>query len=151
KHLSEMPSDDNGYISLFNGKDLTGWKGLVDNPIKRAKLSPDSLAYKQKIADEIMRNGWKVENGVLVFTGKGQNIVAEKEYGDIEMYVDWMLDPNGKDGDAGIYLRGTPQVQIWDTSRVKVGAQVGSGGLYNNKVHKSTPDLVADNRLGEWN
>lgn len=151
KHLSEMPSDDNGYISLFNGKDLTGWKGLVDNPIKRAKLSPDSLAYKQKIADEIMRNGWKVENGVLVFTGKGQNIVAEKEYGDIEMYVDWMLDPNGKDGDAGIYLRGTPQVQIWDTSRVNVGAQVGSGGLYNNKVHKSTPDLVADNRLGEWN
>ena len=151
KHLSELLPDDKGFVSLFNGKDLTGWKGLVDNPLKRAKLSADSLAYKQKIADEKMRSGWIVENGVLVFTGKGDNIVAKKEYGDIEMYVDWKLDANGKDGDAGIYLRGTPQVQIWDTSRVKVGAQVGSGGLYNNKVHKSTPDKVADNALGEWN
>ncbi len=151
KHLSELLPDDKGFVSLFNGKDLTGWKGLVDNPIKRARLSADSLAYKQRLADEKMRNGWIVEDGVLVFTGKGDNIVAKKEYGDIEMYVDWKLDADGKDGDAGIYLRGTPQVQIWDTSRVKVGAQVGSGGLYNNKVHKSTPDKVADNALGEWN
>lgn len=151
KHLSELLPDEKGFVSLFNGKDLTGWKGLVDNPVKRGKLSADSLAYKQKLADEKMRNGWIVENGVLVFTGKGDNIVAKKEYGDIEMYVDWKLDADGKDGDAGIYLRGTPQVQIWDTSRVKVGAQVGSGGLYNNKVHKSTPDKVADNALGEWN
>ncbi|GAA4445581.1 hypothetical protein GCM10023091_37420 [Ravibacter arvi] len=151
KHLSEMLPDSKGFISLFNGKDLTGWKGLVDNPLKRAKLSADSLAYKQKIADEKMRKGWVVENGVLVFTGRGDNIVANKNYGDIEMYVDWQLDPNGKDGDAGIYLRGTPQVQIWDTSRVKSGAQVGSGGLYNNKIHKSIPNKVADNALGEWN
>jgi len=151
KHLSEMAPDEKGYISLFNGKDLTGWKGLVENPIKRAQMHPDTLAKKQQAADEVMRNGWKVEDGVLVFTGKGQNIVAQKEYGDIEMYVDWKLDPNGKDGDAGIYLRGTPQVQIWDTSRVNVGAQVGSGGLYNNQKHQSKPDKVADNKLGEWN
>jgi HEAT repeat protein len=151
KHLTEILPDDKGFVSLFNGKDLTGWKGLVDNPIKRAKLSADSLAYKQKIADATMRSGWVVEDGVLVFTGKGQNIVAQKEYGDLEMYVDWKLDKHGKEGDAGIYLRGSPQVQIWDTSRVKVGAQVGSGGLYNNKIHKSTPDKVADNPLGEWN
>lgn len=151
KHLSEMLPDDKGYVSLFNGKDLTGWKGLVENPVKRAKMSADSLAYKQKLADEKMRSGWVVQDGVLVFTGKGDNIVAAKNYGDIEMYVDWKLDADGKDGDAGIYLRGSPQVQVWDTSRVKVGAQVGSGGLYNNKVHKSIPDKVADNALGEWN
>lgn len=151
KHLSEILPDDKGYVSLFNGRDLTGWKGLVGNPLKRAKLSADSLSYKQKLADEKMRSGWVVEDGVLVFTGKGDNIVAAKEYGDIEMYVDWKLDAHGKDGDAGIYLRGSPQVQIWDTSRVKVGAQVGSGGLYNNKVHKSIPNKVADNALGEWN
>ena len=65
------------------------------------------------------------------------------------MYVDWMLDPAGPEADAGIYLRGTPQVQIWDTSRVNVGAQVGSGGLYNNQMNK--PTKVADNKLGEWN
>src|SRR5690606_8296021 len=49
------------------------------------------------------------------------------------------------------YLRGTPQVQIWDTSRVSSGAQVGSGGLFNNKVHQSKPLKVADNKLDRWN
>lgn len=67
------------------------------------------------------------------------------------MYVDWMLDPSGKEPDAGIYLRGTPQVQIWDTARVNVGAQVGSGGLYNNKKYESKPSVVADNMTGIWN
>src|SRR3546814_7132293 len=64
------------------------------------------------------------------------------------MFVDWQIEPNG---DAGIYLRGTPQVQIWDTSRVDVGAQVGSGGLYNNQKHPSKPLVLADNAIGDWN
>jgi hypothetical protein len=64
------------------------------------------------------------------------------------MWVEWLIT---RDGDSGIYLRGTPQVQIWDTSLVKVGAQVGSGGLYNNQKNPSKPLMVADNPVGEWN
>jgi hypothetical protein len=86
-----------------------------------------------------------------VFKGKGQSLCTEKNYSDFEMYVDWMLDPAGPEADAGIYLRGTPQVQIWDIARTNVGAQVGSGGLYNNSVHPSKPLKLADNKLGEWN
>lgn len=151
KHLAEMPQGE-GFVSLFNGKDLTGWKGLVQNPIARAKMKPAQLAKEQVKADENMRRDWKVENGLLVFEGSGyDNLCTEKQYGDFEMYVDWMLDPAGPEADAGIYLRGTPQVQIWDTARVNVGAQVGSGGLYNNQVNESKPSKVADNKLGEWN
>ncbi len=151
KHLAEMPQGE-GFVSLFNGKDLTGWKGLVQNPIARAKMKPAQLAKEQAKADENMRRDWKVEDGLLVFEGSGyDNLCTEKQYGDFEMYVDWMLDPAGPEADAGIYLRGTPQVQIWDTSRVNVGAQVGSGGLYNNQVNESKPLKVADNKLGEWN
>jgi HEAT repeat protein len=151
KYLDEMPAGE-GFVSLFNGQDLTGWKGLVADPIKRAKMDAKTLAAEQAKADEVMRQGWKVENGALVFTGKGDNIASVKKYGDIEMLVDWKIYDDGhKDGDAGIYLRGTPQVQMWDTSRVDVGAQVGSGGLYNNKVNPSKPGKVADNPLGEWN
>jgi len=62
----------------------------------------------------------------VVFSGKGDNLCTEKKYGDFEMYVDWKINKNG---DAGIYLRGSPQVQIWDTSRRDVGAQVGSGAV----------------------
>ena len=150
KHLAEMPQGE-GFVSLFNGKDLTGWKGLVQNPIARAKMKPGQLAKEQAKADEVMRKGWSVEDGMLIFNGKGDNLCTEKQYGDFEMYVDWMLDPAGPEADAGIYLRGTPQVQIWDTSRVNVGAQVGSGGLYNNQMNESKPTKVADNKLGEWN
>lgn len=150
RHLVEMRSGE-GYVSIFNGKDLTGWKGLVENPIKRAAMSPKELSAKQAAADKDMRSNWSAENGDLVFSGKGDNIATVKQYGDFEMLVDWKLDPNGKEPDAGVYLRGTPQVQIWDISRTEVGAQVGSGGLYNNQKNSATPLKVADNALGEWN
>jgi HEAT repeat protein len=151
KFLAEMPGGE-GFVPLFNGKDLAGWKGLVADPVKRSKMDAKTLAKEQEKADEEMRNGWKVENGELVFMGKGNNLATVKKYGDFEMLVDWKIYDDGhKDGDAGIYLRGTPQVQIWDTSRVKDGAQVGSGGLYNNQKHPSKPIKVADNPQGEWN
>lgn len=150
KHLREV-SMKNGFVSIFNGKDLTGWKGLVKNPIERAKMSKAILAKEQEKADKQMNDSWYVENGNLIFKGKGDNICTDKQYGDFEMYVDWMLDPAGPEPDAGIYLRGTPQVQIWDIARTNVGAQVGSGGLYNNKTNESKPLKVADNKLGQWN
>ncbi len=150
RHLAEM-SREEGFVSLFNGKDLSGWKGLVENPIKRKTLSDKALQIKQQAADSVMRQGWEVINGELVFNGTGDNIATTKQYGDIEMLVDWKLDKEGTEGDAGVYLRGTPQVQIWDVSRTDVGAEVGSGGLYNNQKFESKPLKVADNPLGEWN
>ncbi|MDR2954159.1 MAG: DUF1080 domain-containing protein [Prevotella sp.] len=151
KHLSEMPKEE-GFAAIFNGKDLSGWKGLVENPISRAAMKPADLAKKQQTADELAKKHWSVKDGILVFDGgHGDNLCTDKLYGDFEMYVDWNLDPAGPEADAGIYLRGTPQVQIWDTARVNVGAQVGSGGLYNNQSNPSKPLKVADNRLGEWN
>ncbi|GHV64968.1 hypothetical protein FACS1894199_04490 [Bacteroidia bacterium] len=150
KYLGEM-ADEEGFVSIFNGKDLTGWKGLVGDPISRPKMKVAALAKAQKGADEQMRQDWKVENGLLVFDGKGyDNICTEKLYGDFEMFVDWKLEPS-PDADAGVYLRGTPQVQMWNIARTDVGAEVGSGGLYNNKNNPSKPLKVADNKLGEWN
>lgn len=148
-HIKKMPYDY-GYVSLFNGKDLTGWKGLVANPIARANMSDTALKAAQIKADIKMNEDWVVNDGLLNFTGNlhGENLATVKQYGDIEMFVDWRIQEKG---DAGIYLRGTPQVQIWDTSRREVGAQVGSGGLYNNQKNVSKPLVVADNKVGEWN
>lgn len=146
-HLLKMPYDY-GFVNLFNGKDLTGWKGLVSNPIARSKMSDSALQAAQQKANESIKKDWIVKDGLLIFTGHGDNLATEKKYGDIEMYVDWKITEKG---DAGIYLRGSPQVQIWDTSRREVGAEVGSGGLYNNTKYQSKPLLVADNKIGEWN
>jgi hypothetical protein len=147
KFVAEMPTGD-GYVDIFNNKDLTGWKGLVGNPITRSKMDTATLSKEQQKADSIMRKGWYVKDGVLNFSGEGENICTTKQYRNFDMYVDWKIEPKG---DAGIYLRGSPQVQIWDTSRVDVGAQVGSGGLYNNQAHESKPLKLADNAIGEWN
>ena len=149
KYLAENPAEG-GFVSLFNGKDLDGWKGLVENPVKRAKMSQKELAAAQEKVNKQAKESWIVENGELLFTGKGNNLCTEKQYGDFEMLVDWKLYP-GPEPDAGIYLRGTPQVQIWDTARTNVGAEVGSGGLYNNQQNPSKPLKVADQKVGEWN
>ena len=139
---------DVGYVNLFNGKDLYGWKALVGNPISRAKMGDSLLAIEQSKANEKTKGDWIVKDGLLIFTGHGDNLATEKKYGDFEMFVDWKITAQG---DAGIYLRGSPQVQIWDTSRRDVGAQVGSGGLYNNQKYQSKPLVVADNKIGSWN
>ena len=150
--LASANKNEEGFVCLFNGKDLEGWKGLVENPIARAKMSKEELQKAQEKADELMRRDWIIENGEMVYIGNGwDNICTVKDYADFELLVDWRLDPNGKEPDAGVYLRGAPQVQIWDIRRTNVGAQVGSGGLYNNKQNPSTPTSVEDNKLGEWN
>jgi Domain of Unknown Function (DUF1080) len=140
-----------GFTAAFNGKDLTGWKGLLksplDNPYNRAKLSADELARAQAEADDDMRKHWKAEDGAFVFDGKGRSLCTAKDYGDFEMWVDWKIKEKG---DSGIYVRGTPQIQIWDPAASPQNA-VGSGGLFNNKNNPSKPLKKADKPIGEWN
>jgi hypothetical protein len=157
KDLSKPEKDNTppkGFTALFNGDDLSGWKGLLkapnDNPIKRAALTPEQRAAAQKEADENMRAHWSVKDGVLVFDGKGRSLATAKDYADFEMLVDWKIPARA---DSGIYLRGSPQVQVWDphTQPTKAGSEVGSGGFYNNKKNPSKPTKVADKPIGEWN
>jgi hypothetical protein len=142
-----------GFKALFNGKDLTGWQGLVNdgNPFKRRALSPEDLAIAQAKGDESAHAHWSVADGALVFDGKGQSLCTAKPYGDFEMYVDWKIPAKA---DSGIYVRSTPQIQIWDPSneeQFKHGNQKGSGGMWNNKNPGKEPLVKADKPLGEWN
>ena len=133
-----------GFSFLFNEKDLAGWKGLVADPPQRAKMAPAVLKKNQAEADALMRAHWKVVEGGLAFDGKGHSLCTARDYGDFEMFVDWKIEPKG---DSGIYLRGSPQVQIWDQTQ----SPDGSGGLYNNKIYPSKPLVRADKPVGEWN
>jgi hypothetical protein len=143
-----LTSNDNkppeGFVALFNGVDLTGWKGLVEDPVKRSQMSAVQLARAQKEADEEMIKHWQVRDGVLYFDGAGHSLCTSRDYTDFEMYVDWKIE---KLGDSGIYLRGAPQVQIWDPAQWPEG----SGGLYNNQKNPSKPLVKADHPIGDWN
>jgi hypothetical protein len=140
-----------GFTLLFNGKDLDGWQGSIQIN-QRLKMSPEQLAAAQKAANERILPHWTVEDGVLTNDGKGGNLATIKDYGDIELYVDWKIEPKG---DSGIYLRGEPQVQIWDSDsldpkRFAKDVGKGSGGLWNNKKD-NVPLKNADKAPGEWN
>lgn len=144
KDLSRPERDNTpppGFKALFNGRDLTGWKGLVADPPKRAAMSGVELAAAQSQADRQMREHWRVEDGALTYDGKGNNLCTQQDYADFELLVDWKIEPGG---DSGIYLRGSPQVQIWDRPE-------GSGGLYNNQKNPNKPAFKADRPPGEWN
>ena len=133
--------DQREFVPLFNGRDLTGFNGLIESPPKRAAMSAAELAEAQAKADADMSEHWSVVEGVLTFDGAGHSICTTNDYEDFELQVDWKIEPGG---DSGIYLRGSPQVQIWDHAD-------GSGGLYNNQKNPSRPLLKADNPPGSWN
>ncbi len=145
--LAAAPAEDNapppGFTALFNGRDLTGWQGLVELP-QRAKLTPEQLTQKQKEANDKILPHWTAKEGVLHYDGKGNSLQTAKDYGDFELFVDWKIGP---DGDSGIYLRGNPQVQIWDPAK----HSEGSGGLFNNQKNPKNPLKKADKPAGEWN
>jgi hypothetical protein len=146
-----------GFTALFNGKDLKGWQAVI--PLgQRLKMSADEIAKKQKEGDEDVMPHWTVQDGVIVHDGKkgkyGWNISPVKDYGNFEYYVDWKIE---KKGDSGIYLRGQPQVQIWDSDNLADNLAEdrgkGSGGLWNNPKNSpgQKPLVKADNPVGEWN
>mgnify|MGYP001355059104 FL=1 len=149
------PKPPAGFVALFNGKNLDGWWGLkTEDPAKWMALSSEQLAAKKKSSIEDIHKHWTVEDGVLVNDGKGLYLSTEKNYGDFELLVDYKTVAKA---DSGIYLRGVPQVQIWDTTKEggkwNLGADKGSGGLWNNPKGGAgkDPKVLADKPLGQWN
>jgi hypothetical protein len=148
-------SPPQGFTALFNGKDLAGWHGMGNqDPRKIWALTDEERAkkFEESLAD--IQQHWRAENNELVNDGKGLYLTTDKDYGDIELLVDYKTVAKA---DSGVYLRGTPQVQIWDFTEAggkwKIGADKGSGGLWNNSAGAPGKDplVLADKPFGEWN
>ena len=143
-----------GFTALFNGKDLAGWRGGDTFDHRKYLALPDDQRAEQDakwIAD--MRAHWRAEGDELVNDGHGKYATTVKDYGDFEFLIEYKTVPLA---DSGIYLRGVPQVQIWDHTNPKEfknGADKGSGGLWNNSpgVSGKDPLVLADKPFGEWN
>ncbi len=145
------PPPPPGFKALFNGKDLSGWYGLGHFDPRRR----EGIADEKKEKDQAtFKAHWRVENGELVNDGEGAYATTEKDYGDLELLVDYQTVAKA---DSGIYLRGSPQVQIWDYTKEggkwDLGADKGSGGLWNNTkgVPGKDPLVLADKPFGQWN
>ena len=151
----ELNQPPEGFTAIFNGKDLTGWRGAsTENPLDRLKLDAKARAEKDKASVADIEKHWSVQNGELVNDGQGLYLTTVKDYGDFELRLEYKTVPKA---DSGIYLRGIPQVQIWDSlesgGKWNLGADKGSGGLWNNPkgAPGQMPLVLADKPLGEWN
>ena len=148
------PTPPDGFRAIFNGKDLTGWHGL--NPHTSAKLVGDKKAANHQQQRAEFSSHWHVENGELVNVGTGPYATTDEEFGDIELLIEYKTVSGA---DSGIYLRGTPQIQIWDKTqsfdpkKPDRKPHLGSGGLFNNTPNTPgrDPSTVADKPFGEWN
>lgn len=149
----QVPPATPSPVPLWNGRDLAGWHGQREtSPYKLAAMPADE---KQKLLAEDAASvaaHWRVEQGELVNDGQGAFLTTDREYGDAVYTLEYKTVALA---DSGIYLRGCPQVQIWDTTekggKWNLGADKGSGGLWNNQKHERFPPKCADKPFGEWN
>lgn len=137
-------------VQLFNGKDFSNWHGRsTTDPAKW-----DSVPAEQKAKwDQEIKDHWKIDGDVIVSDGHGAFLTTNQEFGDFEFSFDYSIVPTS---DSGVYLRGIPQVQIWDPNaenNKKHGNEKGSGGLWNNPpgFGGKDPLVRADKPVGEWN
>lgn len=151
-----------GFTPLFNGRDLSGFRGgdtydhrklLALPEQERKELIAKWTASMNEVNPKTGKPHWYFEDGVLVNDGFGAYATTEKDYGDFELLIDYRTVPLA---DSGIYLRGVPQVQIWDPTeeaKFNIGADKGSGGLWNNSpgAPGKDPLVKADKPFGEWN
>ncbi len=144
-----------GFTALFNEKNLTGWWGLkTEDPAKWMALSDDKLEEKRAASIKDIAKHWSVNGEELINDGHGLYLSTEKNYGDFELLLEYKTVAKA---DSGIYLRGIPQVQIWDYTKEggkwNIGADKGSGGLWNNSkgAPGKDPLVLADKGFGEWN
>ncbi len=152
--LAADPVPPKGFRPLFNGKDLSGWYGL--NPHASAKLQGEKLSANLKKQRDEFSKHWKVDNNELINAGDGPYAISNEEFGDIELLVEYKTVAKA---DSGIYLRGSPQIQIWDINQPSLekapdrNPNRGSGGLFNNSIKSKGRDplVVADKPFGEWN
>jgi len=159
---AQAPAPPAGFKALFNGNDLAGWRGgdTFDHRRLLAMTPEDQAAQVGKWTETLTATNpktgkphWHAENGELVNDGFGAYATTEADYGDFELLVEYKTVPKA---DSGIYLRGVPQVQIWDWTNereFKNGADKGSGGLWNNSPGKPGKDPLvrADKPFGQWN
>ena len=152
---ADEPKPPEGFKELFNVKNLDGWQGNIDMK-QRATLPKEKQDELLKQRTKTALEHWTVnKNGEIECDGKGGvQLQTVKDYGNFELLVDWKIQMKG---DSGIYLRGQPQVQIWDSDNLGKGLDAdvgkGSGGLWNNPAGDKAkqPMKRADKPVGEWN
>lgn len=143
-----------GFQALFNGQNLDGWYAIeTEDPRAFKSRAEEEQVARIEAAKEKTGEHWRVENGEIINDGTGPYLTTDREFRDFELLIEYKTVARA---DSGIYLKATPQVQIWDFTdpgKFNIGADKGSGALWNNTKDGpgQLPLTKADNPLGQWN
>ena len=124
-----------GWQLLFDGNSLTGWRGYNS---------------------ESMPTGWSAENGMLIRTGPGGDIITEQQFADFELSLEWLVGPSGNsgvlfravEGQEEVY-HGAPEMQILDDAGHADGRSPLTSAGSNYGLHGVPRGIVKS--AGEWN
>lgn len=142
---------ENGWRPLLNGKDFSGWKGQ-DGPhewFTTAGVRYERLLGPSKLTGSAAPAGTML-NGPA---GKTKNIVTDEKFGDVELYLEFMI-PKGSN--SGVYLHGLYEIQVFDSFGSSEPMKTSDGGavyhrwIDNKGVGGSAPSRNASRRPGEW-
>jgi hypothetical protein len=145
---------EDGWITLLNGKDLSGWHGL--NPGRSAWITTTGVLWERLLGPtRLSAVPGSVPGGVILNgpAGRTSNLVTDEKFGDVELYLEFMV---AKGSNSGVYLHGLYEVQVfdsWDSTEPMTSSD--SGGIYhrwidNRGVGGSAPSRNASRRPGEW-
>ena len=124
-----------GWQLLFDGNSLIGWRGYNS---------------------ESMPTGWSAENGMLIRTGPGGDIITEQQFADFELSLEWLVGPSGNsgvlfravEGQEEVY-HGAPEMQILDDAGHADGRSPLTSAGSNYGLHGVPRGIVKS--AGEWN
>lgn len=107
-------------VSLFNGKDLSGWK-----PVRGGAPV-----------------GWSVKDGALTGDGRANDIITEPKFWNFKLHVEFKMEPHSN---SGVGLRGRYEIQVLDDFGHDPGTHT-NGALYA----RIAPAVNASKPAGEW-
>jgi hypothetical protein len=143
---------EDGWEPLLNGTDLTGWKAC--DPAAKNEWYTTRFVRFERFLGPTQLNGRRAPSGTMLNgTGRTANLCTEKTYGDVELYLEFML---AKGSNSGVYLQGLYEVQIFDSWGATDSMKTSDGGaIYHKWVNETgvggSPPLVnASRRPGEW-
>jgi hypothetical protein len=144
---------EDGWQPLLNGTDLAGWRAC-DSGGKHEWYTTRFVRY-ERILGPTQLSGRGAPSGVILNgpAGKTANLCTEQRFGDIELYLEFML---AKGSNSGVYLQGLYEMQIFDSwGSTEEMSTSDAGAIYhqwidNHGIGGSAPRVNAARRPGEW-
>lgn len=145
---------EEGWTPLLNGKDLAGWRGHTTG--ENQWLTTTGILWERLLGPTRLQPVPRTAPGGTMLngpTGRTVNLVTEQKFGDIELYVEFMI---AKGSNSGVYLHGLYEVQVfdsWDSTEPMTTSDCGAiyhRWINNQGVGGSAPSRNAARRPGEW-